>query len=259
MLSAKAKYVWRLDDITAGMNWDWFEKFMRLFAEHGVVPLIGIVPDNRDPALNIQEARRDFWAVMRGLQDSGAADLAQHGHQHIAQGITRGRVWGARQTEFAGLPYAEQYRKIKAGRALLQQNGIRTDIWMSPYHTYDETTLQVLRDLGFTAATDGIGLFPYRRGAMALIPQQVWRPHRFPCGIITICLHTNSASDTLYQRTERFLASDVASIAFRNALQFQPSAVSEAANTIFAAVYTAAVLYKWKGSHYYMSQGASQC
>ena len=41
----------RMDDITPDMNWDNFYFFQELFRETGITPLLGVVPDNRDPKL----------------------------------------------------------------------------------------------------------------------------------------------------------------------------------------------------------------
>lgn len=38
----------RMDDITADMNWKNFLALKELFDRHGICPLIGVVPDNRD-------------------------------------------------------------------------------------------------------------------------------------------------------------------------------------------------------------------
>jgi hypothetical protein len=41
----------RLDDITPDMDWERFYKFKALLDRYQVKPLIGVVPDNRDPGL----------------------------------------------------------------------------------------------------------------------------------------------------------------------------------------------------------------
>ena len=38
----------RMDDITADMNWKNFLALKELFDRHGICPLVGVVPDNRD-------------------------------------------------------------------------------------------------------------------------------------------------------------------------------------------------------------------
>ncbi len=197
-----AKYIYRMDDITPDMDWDKFWKFINLFKEHNIKPLLGIVPDNRDPKLCKGEKREDFWDVMRKLQQEGIVDFAQHGYRHVY--VTKkcglqGAIYGfTPQSEFVGLTYKEQYEKIKAGREILKNQNINTDIWMAPSHSYDRTTLKVLYELGFKAVTDGISLFPYKKEKLLFIPQQCWRPIGYPIGVITICIHSNEARDDLF-------------------------------------------------------------
>ena len=69
----------RLDDITPDMDWDSFEAFEALCDRFGVCPLLGIVPQNRDPKLSEHFrlqlktqgnglAPFDSWLVLRGLK-----------------------------------------------------------------------------------------------------------------------------------------------------------------------------------------------
>ena len=58
----------RLDDITPDMDWDSFEAFEALCDRFGVCPLLGIVPQNRDPKLSVGEVREDFWEKIRALR-----------------------------------------------------------------------------------------------------------------------------------------------------------------------------------------------
>jgi len=215
-----------MDDITPDMNWKQFWRFIDLFQRYGVKPLLGVVPDNKDKKLAIEPKRNDFWQVMRNLQSQEAVEFAQHGYQHLYEtdktGIL-GRKYGFfSQSEFSGLPYAQQYRKIKAGRKILQDEGIYTDIWMAPAHSFDMVTLRVLYDLGFKAVTDGIALFPYGMERLLFVPQQAWKPEYFPMGIVTICLHTNSASEGLFQSVKKHLESKAGIISFSDAVRQGP-------------------------------------
>lgn len=187
--------LFRMDDICPTMDREWFDRYLDLFRAHGVRPLLGVVPDNRDPDLALQPPDPGFWARLRALRDEGAVDLAQHGYQHL---LTDGRPgllgpslgFGA-WSEFATLPYEEQHARIKAGKALLEAEGVGTDVWMAPAHTYDTQTLRALVDLGFKVVTDGVGLFPVSEHGLLFVPQQLWRPMRLPVGVGTCCIHSN--------------------------------------------------------------------
>ena len=50
----------RMDDITPGMHWRRFEQFVALFDAHGVKPLLGVVPENRDPKLDVGPQNAGF-------------------------------------------------------------------------------------------------------------------------------------------------------------------------------------------------------
>ena len=189
-----ARYLFRMDDVTPTMNWEKFTALLALFRRFDVKPLLGVVPDNRDPKLQVKPPHRNFWDFIRGLVLRGEVEVAQHGYQHILASRTNQPFINSRfglrpRSEFAGLPYEEQAAKIRSGRSMLSEQGIHTNVWMAPNHSLDRTTLRALADSGFTALTDGISLFPFKEEGIVCIPQQLWKPIRLPTGIITICLH----------------------------------------------------------------------
>ena len=44
----------RLDDITPDMDWERFLACKEILDRHGIRPLIGVVPDNRDDLLKVK-------------------------------------------------------------------------------------------------------------------------------------------------------------------------------------------------------------
>ncbi len=191
-----ARYIIRLDDICPGMHWGRFWAVLSLLMRSKVCPLLGVVPDNQDPALEVQPHRADFWTVMRQLSDEGSVEIAQHGYQHTLwhrPGLPIiGRRFGIKEmSEFAGDTYASQLRRIESGSRILERHGLPVRYFMAPNHSFDVNTLRALKTCGFTAVSDGIALFPFQRAEMTLVPQQLWRPAWLPCGVGTICLHTN--------------------------------------------------------------------
>ena len=72
----------RMDDITPDMDWAKFLRFKELCDLYQVKPLIGVVPDNQDTMLHIEEPRADFWVYLHALQKEGWC-IAQHGCTHI--------------------------------------------------------------------------------------------------------------------------------------------------------------------------------
>ena len=234
-----ARYVWRIDDVTPGMDRTRFRAFIDLFRRRGVVPLLGVVPDNRDPALCRTPDDPAFWETLRTLGDQGAVEFAQHGYQHLS--VTR----RGPPSEFAGRPYAEQLEKIGRGQDILRREEIHTDIWMAPYHSFDEATLEALLSRSFRFVSDGVALYPFEQRGLVFVPQQLWRPRRLPFGVLTVCLHTNDADDAFYGSVERFLESGARSIRFTEAAAAVAGGVTErGANVAFAPVWR---LLRWLG------------
>lgn len=236
-----SRYIYRMDDITATMNWSQFWKYTHLFRENGVTPLLGVVPDNRDPKLMVDRENPEFWQTVRDLVAQGLVEIAQHGFQHLyethAFGLLGRRYGFAQQSEFAGLPYERQLDKIRRGQAILREHGIDTDVWMAPSHSFDAITLRALRDSGFRALTDGIALYPFRRHELLFIPQQLWAPRTLPFGVWTICLHPNTASDGLYEEVQKHLASGAKITSFGESRRIPIRLHQGPVNLVFKSAY----------------------
>ena len=203
--SLSASYLFRLDDICPTMDWDSFHALETIFNRYGIKPIIGIIPDNHDPKLGTHPARPDFWEYMRRLSENGWI-IAQHGYRHEYVNKAGGILDINKQSEFADLPYEEQYRKIRTGKEILERNlGTEVRWWMAPAHSFDATTCRALVDLGFTHVTDGIALFPFRKHGLIWVPQQLWKPRRKLFGTWTVCIHPNSCRAADLKALERFI------------------------------------------------------
>jgi hypothetical protein len=118
--------------------------------------------------------------------------IGVHGYQHrYFQTRSRRYAWDGR-SEFAGLPYQEQLRRLRCSVELFRGEGVRPDVWVAPNHSFDRHTLDAVRTVGLELVCDGFSLFPFQdtRG-LVWIPQQLWgfRPRRR--GVWTVCLHVN--------------------------------------------------------------------
>lgn len=193
----------RLDDITPDLNWDNFFKIKEIFDKYQVKPLLGVVPDNKDPHLQVGEVREDFWELMRKLQAEGWC-MSQHGYQHVYETKDSGLLGLNPFSEFAGLPYEQQYEKIKKGREILKKHGILTDIFMAPGHTYDKNTLTALSEAGFSYVTDGYSKRPYKYHGLTFIPSRLSGIGKIK-GVDTVCLHINEMSDSAFAQIDEFL------------------------------------------------------
>lgn len=237
----KAYCVYRIDDVTPGMNWDNFNRFLSLFRKYDVIPLIGVVPDNRDPHLTVGREDESFWKVIKKLKDEGRVEVCQHGYRHI---YTTGniqyfyRLCGFKpQSEFSGVSFKKQFEMIRAGKEIFKKHGINVDIWMAPGHSFDKNTVRALKKLEFSALTDGIGLFPVKKHGITFVPQQSWEPGKAHMGVKTVCLHLNSAGDQLYKKVEKHLKSDPMVVPFSKVRDFESSAGHCFLNYLYKLVF----------------------
>ena len=201
---ADRKIAVRMDDITPDMNWENFQFFQNLFREAGIAPLLGIVPDNRDPGLHCGPAREDFYEVMRALADEGYM-FAMHGFRHLYTTDRGGMFPLNRNSEFAGLPCDRQREMLRRGRDIMAAGGIRTDIFMAPSHSYDANTLRALRESGFTKITDGFGKRPYLYRGLTFYPIsfQTGRSLKARGGAATLVIHANTVTEAEKERYAR--------------------------------------------------------
>lgn len=238
-----SKYVYRLDDITPDMNWEQFRRYMELFEANNVVPLLGVVPDNNDPNLTVGKTNESFWDIIRELQRKGKVEVAQHGYRHELAEIKM-KESGLRKfgvsplSEFTGLTHDKQYEMIKSGMRIMRANGIYSDIWMSPCHTFDETTLDVLTELGFKSVTDGIALYPFKYHGLVFVPQQLWKPRMLPLGVYTVCLHINNADGYIYDCIRNHIESGARVVRFSEAAAVEKGILGLAANAVFRILYS---------------------
>lgn len=193
----------RLDDITPDMNWERFEKVKEILDNYNIKPLIGVVPNNQDETLSVRSEKEGYWGYLKQLQQQGWA-IAQHGYEHCYTTKNSGLLGINSFSEFAGLPYEEQYEKLSEGKKLLEQEGIHTNIFMAPGHTYDDNTLVALEKLGFRYVTDGLSKSPYRYKNIIFLPCRLTSNYRIK-GMDTICLHTNHMSEQGREELEQFI------------------------------------------------------
>lgn len=186
----------RMDDITPDMDWKSFAAFEELFEKYGIRPLLGIVPENRDEKLSVEPAREEFWSKMKKLQKKGWC-LAMHGCYHVYRTKKCGCFPLNGRSEFAGLPEAEQKKLLTEGKRLLASHGIHTDIFMAPGHTFDKTTLKLLKELRFSYVTDGYGSSPYVYEGLTFLPISFLRSRMFlkKDGFTTLVIHCNHSTE----------------------------------------------------------------
>lgn len=220
MVFFRPQYFFRIDDVCPAMNWDNFNVLEKIFLNYNIKPIIGVIPDNRDHKLNWGTVDENFWESIKKLEKKGWI-VAQHGYQHYYENCNGGIVKINKKSEFAGLSFDEQYRKIKQGQEIFLKNlGHISRWWMAPAHSFDAVTCQVLRELGFKNVTDGIGIYPFLAYGLFWLPQQLWRPRRKLFGVWTICLHPNTILLEEVSQLEKFIHKNLS--ACSNEIPFTP-------------------------------------
>ncbi|MDG2448811.1 MAG: DUF2334 domain-containing protein [Saprospiraceae bacterium] len=214
-----SKIIIRIDDVCETMDWDSFFYFKRSLEELQIRAILGVIPDCKDQSLMLNEARGDFYDLVREWRDYGDT-IAQHGYDHIYVSSDPGLMGINNSSEFSGLSYQNQFQKLSAGKEIM----VKQDIWephfMAPAHSFDDITIECLIELGFKTITDGYGFFPYRYREMTLVPQLFSQPIPLPFGVQTIAVHTNYESRERIDNVLNFLKlrSDSV-ISYSNAIQ----------------------------------------
>ncbi len=201
-MSNKTECMIRLDDITPDMNMERFHRVKEVLDKYQICPLIGVVPQNRDETLHKVENDAEFWNLVKELQNCGWK-VAQHGTYHVYETSDSGLLGINPFSEFAGLSYDIQLEKIQTGKKILEDNGIATDIFMAPGHTFDNNTLKALVECGFKVVTDGLYKKPYYEKGLLFVPCRL-RGFKKPDGIDTVCLHTNLMDEQDVKALETF-------------------------------------------------------
>ena len=204
MIPAPARYLLRLDDLCPtvhGERWQWFRA---LIHEFRLQPILAVVPDNRDPALDLSPPDPNFWPQLRALESAGAT-IALHGLHHLCASSGRSLLGLHRHSEFAGIDVEMQRAWIASGLRILRAQGLNPRIFVAPRHGFDASTLDALRAEGILLLSDGFFRVPILRGGVTWIPQQLWGPVSKPKGFWTICMHPDTAAAEEITRFRAFL------------------------------------------------------
>jgi predicted deacetylase len=199
-----AQYLLRFDDLCPTFSRARWQRFLSLIEEFKIRPILAVIPDNQDAELEVSLPDADFWDEMRAMEARGAT-IALHGYRHLCSSNGRSLVPLHRCTEFAGVPEETQRQWISAGLTILRAQGLSPRLWVAPRHGFDNGTLRALRQQGIDIISDGFARAPFIRGGLTWIPQQLWTPAEKTAGFWTICVHSNTADDSLVDELQEFL------------------------------------------------------
>lgn len=205
-----SRYLIRLDDACPTMDHDRWLKLEVILDEHGIRPLVAVVPANHDPVLKISRPDPAFWDRVRLWERKGWT-IAMHGHKHIFHPIDRSQLILPfyDRSEFAGLSLKEQSRKIRSAWRLFQEQRIKPTVWIAPAHCFDQVTLHALRnETPIRIISDGIARNIYFENNFFWLPQQIWSLKKHNSGLWTLCLHPNSMSLTDIDHLGKMLSSN---------------------------------------------------
>ena len=206
-----AKYFFRLDDIAPNMNWDNFNSLVAIFKKYGIKPLIVVIPDNKDAELLKYPHNPDFWGIISRLGGDGWI-VAQHGYQHLYISANGGILNINKKGEFSGVDSNAQIKMIGIGKDIITAQVGEPKIFVAPAHSFDKNTIDALVVNNFYFMSDGIALYPFKKWGIIWLPQILWRPRKFPFGMITIALHLNTLGSDEINFLDEFISKNRSNI-----------------------------------------------
>lgn len=199
-------YILRLDDASEYMDIKKWTRIEELLDKYNIKPIVGIIPDNKDKSL-IEKYKKDqdFWQKAKKWKNKGWT-IALHGcnHEYITNDGGINPV--NRRSEFAGVSYEEQCRKIENGIKILEKYEMYPEIFFAPSHTFDLNTIKALREKSnIRIISDTIANDVYYKDDMYFIPQQSGKVRMLPFKIVTFCYHPNTMEEKDFNILEDFL------------------------------------------------------
>ena len=163
-------YLIRFDDINPRMNWIRFNQLKSIINKYNIKSILGVVPKCEDLSISNFPENKNYLNDLQKMKSEGDL-IAQHGFTHINDSKNKGLYGNVIKSEFAGLDYSTQYERINKGKNILIKSQLWQPIFMAPFHSFDKTTILVLRNLGFQFITDGFSRCPYEQNGIKFIPQ----------------------------------------------------------------------------------------
>ncbi|RUM70275.1 MAG: hypothetical protein DSZ07_02835 [Sulfurovum sp.] len=200
-----SKYIIRLDDACPTMNRDNWKRIELLLNKYKVMPIVAVVPNNKDEKLIVDDINNNFWNDVKKWQNKNW-EIALHGFEHKYVTKHKSIVPINDYSEFAGVSLEKQREKIREGMKIFQEHNIFCRVWIAPAHSFDKNTIKALREeANINIISDGIAWSPYYEHDMYWIPQQLWKPREMPFGTWTICYHPDEMKDKDFEILEDFL------------------------------------------------------
>jgi len=168
------RVVFRYDDFSNRTPLEFDRRLIDAFQSRGMSATFGVIPFERDRQegepyytfpRKVLPLRPEKAELLAGAVRAGTVEAALHGYVHLETAPER--PW----TEFAALPREDQERKLVEGhRSLEAVLPVPPVSFVPPFNTYDETTLEILEDLGFTILSAGGIAAPPRDSPLRFLP-----------------------------------------------------------------------------------------
>ena len=201
----------RIDDVCENMDWELMKKLEKLFDEHSIKPVLGVIPNNQDKEFLSFSRNEDFWNQVRSWQDKGW-EIAQHGYTHIYDKLCKKKSdyfnYGG-GSEFFGHSLETQILRIKKGLQKFKDEKVKIRTFFAPNQTYDKNTFIALKECGIYEIIDGYGLMPYTENKISFVPQLFEKVFLLPFGIQSTKLHLHPWKEEDFYNFEKFIKKNV--------------------------------------------------
>ena len=131
----------RMDDVAENMNWHIMNKIEILFDKYNIKPVIGVIPNNKDPELLKFPKEENFWEKIKTWQKKGW-EISMHGYSHEYEIETKKKDFFklGGKSEFFGKSLQDQIHKVRDGLEIFSSKKIFVRSFFAPNHTYDNNT-----------------------------------------------------------------------------------------------------------------------
>ncbi len=197
----------RLDDACPKRNVEKWNKMESLLDKYNIIPLVGIIPDCKDPEMDKYEEDSNFWSNKVPTWIEKGWIIGLHGYEHVFHTSDGGINPVNQKSEFAGLDLEKQKHMIRNGMKIMHEHGVSPQVFFAPAHTFDYDTLMALKtesDIRFISDTPANDV--YMKNGFTFIPQQSGKVRLLPFKTITFCYHPNIMKKSDFEKLDQFIA-----------------------------------------------------
>ncbi len=155
--NAQRRLIIRNDDLSYLSDVVWESRILQMFKAQGLRQSYAVIPsisniieyaaDNINHPVNGNEALVELLSRYR---KTGWVEIIQHGFSHQSNALHAETLKPSKSSEFSGLSSASQRSLLSQGKQMLESAfGIPIAVFVPPWNSHDEVTLEQLRSLGY--------------------------------------------------------------------------------------------------------------